>query len=172
MSDSSINRTSSSEEPEMKALFQNDEKDSSFVEGFKDRVREVHEQFDKDCDGYLSFSELAALQLTTEGAKLTEESYVMACKALDCHPSRGISLDALRLTYAAQGTSIGKFGSEAFRITVSFVRLCSTSSFFFCSSSTEKDYFKVLPERKKAKVEKRGDDHVYEVGADGVDISD
>ena len=112
MADSSINGKSSSEESEMKALFQDDENDSIFVEGFKDRVREVHEQFDKDGDGYLSFSELAALQLTTEGAQLTEESYFMACKALDCHPSRGISLDALRLTYAAQGTSIGKVGAK------------------------------------------------------------
>ena len=47
-----------------------------------------------------------------------------------------------------------------------------THFFFLFSSSTEKDYYKVFPERKKAKVEKRGDDHVYEVGADGVDISD
>jgi hypothetical protein len=35
---------------------------------------------------------------------------------------------------------------------------------------TEKDYFKVFPERK-AKEEEKEEDHIYEVGDDGVDIS-
>ena len=100
-----------SEETEIHALFQggDDDDKGSFAEGFKDLVREVHEKFDRDGDGYLSFSELAALQQVTEGARLSEENYVMACRALDCNPSQGISLDALRLTYAAEGTSIGTF---------------------------------------------------------------
>ena len=54
-------------------------------------------------------------------------------------------MDALRLTYAADGTSL------------------------------DDDYDKIFPERKKT-MTKDGDDNdddkVYEVGADGVDISD
>lgn len=34
---------------------------------------------------------------------------VMACRALDCTPQKGISLDALKLTYAAEGSDIGTY---------------------------------------------------------------
>jgi hypothetical protein len=50
---------------------------------------------------------VAALQKATEGVILKEEMYLMACRALDCHPSNGISLDALKLTYASDGADIG-----------------------------------------------------------------
>ena len=90
----------------VKALFEDDSND--FAEGFRDRVRILHEHFDADNDGLLSFAELSSLQKATAGVKLSEENYIMACRALDCHPSRGISLDALKLTYASEGADLGK----------------------------------------------------------------
>ena len=97
---------------EIKAIFDDDQVDDVIIEGFKDRVRAVHEHFDVDGDGYLNFSELAALQKATEGVKLSEENFVMACKALGCQPNKGISLDALKLTYASNGASIGTYSDD------------------------------------------------------------
>ena len=34
--------------------------------------------------------------------------YVMVCKSIGCDPRNGVSIDALRLVYAADGTSIGE----------------------------------------------------------------
>ena len=90
----------------MKPLFQDNSVD--FSEEFKDRVKAIHEHFDIDADGYLNFEELAALQKVTEGVRLTEENYIMACRALECSPAKGISVQALKLTYASDGTNIGK----------------------------------------------------------------
>jgi hypothetical protein len=100
-----------------------DNNNNAFAEGFTDRVRAIHEQFDKDQDGFLTFSELAALQRATDGTQLSEEMYLMACRALDCHPTQGISLNALRLTYAAEGTSIGTWGHSMLDIFLVFVSL-------------------------------------------------
>jgi hypothetical protein len=86
-------------------LFSND--DEGDAEIFRDEVRCLHEHFDKDGDGHLCFSELAALQKATEGVILSEEMYVMTCRALDCHPRNGISLGALKLTYASDGANVG-----------------------------------------------------------------
>ena len=100
-----------SEAQDISPLFQNDNDEDNAVtaELFRDRVRCLHEYFDKNGDGFLNFEELAALQKATEGATLTKEMYVMACKALDSKPDRGISVDALKLTYASEGTDISKF---------------------------------------------------------------
>lgn len=91
-------------------LFRNEDEDENEItaELFRDRVRSVHEHFDKNEDGHLNFEELAALQKVTEGVILSEEMYVMACKALNCTPHKGISVDALKLTYASEGADIGK----------------------------------------------------------------
>mmetsp|Transcript_23737 Transcript_23737/g.38681 ORF Transcript_23737/g.38681 Transcript_23737/m.38681 type:complete len:162 (+) Transcript_23737:72-557(+) len=119
----------------------------SFADGFRDKVRELMEYFDKDQDGHLKYDELRALQAATEGVVLSEEMYVMACKTLNCHPSKGISLEALKFTYASEGADI------------------------------DKDYGKIFGKRKGEKettkevVKEDGDDDVYEVGKDGVDIS-
>lgn len=77
-------------------------------EWFRDKVRAVFEHFDTDHDDHLKFAELAALQKATAGTMLTEEMYLMACRALDCKPQLGISLDALKLTYVAEGSDIGE----------------------------------------------------------------
>lgn len=80
-----------------------------FAEEFRDKVRTLFEHFDKDGDKYLNFPELAALQVATSGDILTEDMYVMACRALGCPPSQGLSLDALKLTYASEGANIGAY---------------------------------------------------------------
>lgn len=85
-----------------------DDNDNDSGEWFRDKVRAIFEHFDTDQDQHLKFAELAALQKATSGTMLTEEMYVMACRALDCTPHKGISLDALKLTYAAEGSDIGK----------------------------------------------------------------
>ena len=145
--------------------------DAKDAELMRDKVRTLFEHFDVDGDEHLKFAELAALQKATAGTLLTEEMYMMACRALDCTPHQGISLDALKLTYAAEGSDIGT---------------CSTGEapmiVFFCLWYTyvEKDYYTVFPDRDPNKKDnstpdKGGNDdeeQVYEIGADGtVDIS-
>ncbi|CAJ1932382.1 unnamed protein product [Cylindrotheca closterium] len=121
------------EKEEITAIFNDDDNDDDdapepmTAELFRDRVRSLHEQFDANEDGHLNFSELAALQMATEGNTMTEDMYVMACKALDCNPHKGISIDALRLTYASEGADINK------------------------------DYYKVFPDRKPKKKPKDKD---------------
>eukprot|EP00545_Synedropsis_sp_CCMP1620_P014524 CAMPEP_0119005782 /NCGR_PEP_ID=MMETSP1176-20130426/1928_1 /TAXON_ID=265551 /ORGANISM="Synedropsis recta cf, Strain CCMP1620" /LENGTH=139 /DNA_ID=CAMNT_0006957627 /DNA_START=22 /DNA_END=441 /DNA_ORIENTATION=- len=132
--------------PTLQALFEDG--NEGFAEEFRDKVGAIHEYFDRDKDGHLNFSELGDLQHKTSGSDLDADQYVMVCKGMGCHPNKGVSVQALRLTYAANGTDL------------------------------EDDYYKVFPERKKAKkkVDKKKDekeeDKVYEVGADGVDISE
>lgn len=70
-------------------------------------VQALFEHFDQDKDGFLQFQELAALQLATAGESMTEEQYIMVCRTLQCQPGQGISLTALRLTYASHGTNVG-----------------------------------------------------------------
>mmetsp|Transcript_12334 Transcript_12334/g.14873 ORF Transcript_12334/g.14873 Transcript_12334/m.14873 type:complete len:132 (-) Transcript_12334:27-422(-) len=128
----------------MSALFEN-ENDQSFAREMADKVAAIHEYFDKDKDGHLNFEELRSLQLLTSGDDMDKEQFVAVCRVLDCHPSRGISLNALKLTYAADGANIAK------------------------------DYDTVFPESSSATSnktkEKTADDDVIEVGDGGVDIS-
>jgi hypothetical protein len=133
--------SSPSENPTITALFEDGNED--FAESFRDKVNAIHEHFDRDEDGCLNFQELAALQYRTSGNELDSDQYVMVCKALGCHPNKGLSVPTLRLTYAADGTDL------------------------------EKDYNIVFPERKKEHKKKKdnGGEQVYEVGADGFDIS-
>ena len=114
----------------------------------KSQVVAIHEHFDADGDGFLNYKELSSLQLITSGADMTPEQYKHVCTMLDCHPDKGLSLDALRLTYAAEGTNV------------------------------EDDFKKVFPKGKVpakksgAKATKDDDeDDVIEVGDGGVDIS-
>ena len=114
----------------------------------KSQVVAIHEHFDVDGDGFLNYKELSSLQLITSGADMTPEQYKHVCTMLDCHPDKGLSLDALRLTYAAEGTNV------------------------------EDDFKKVFPKGKVpakksgAKATKDDDeDDVIEVGDGGVDIS-
>ena len=64
------------------------------------KILALHRQFDTDGDGCLSHPELQALQNATSGADMSLHEYTMICHALRCEPRRGITLDALRLTYA------------------------------------------------------------------------
>jgi hypothetical protein len=114
----------------------------------KSQVVAIHEHFDADGDGFLNYKELSSLQLITSGADMTPEQYKHVCTMLDCHPDKGLSLDALRLTYAAEGTNV------------------------------EDDFKKVFPKGKVpakksgAKAMKDdSEDDVIEVGDGGVDIS-
>jgi hypothetical protein len=138
--------SSDDKSPNLQALFQGGNDD--FAEEFRDRVGAIHEHFDRDNDGHLNFQELAALQRQTSGSDLDADQYVMVCKAMGCHPNKGISVQSLRLTYAADGTDL------------------------------EEDYFKVFPDRKKKtkkvvkRKEEKEEDKVYEIGPDGVDISE
>ena len=65
------------------------------------KVLALHYHFDADRDGFLSYPELQSLQQTTSGAAMSVQEYTMICHALQCDPRKGISLDALRVTYAS-----------------------------------------------------------------------
>ena len=170
------NETTEQEISDMTPLFSKEGDEDG--ELFRDKVRCVFEKFDQDKDGYLNFEELAALQKKTAGTELTKELFVMACKALTCEPQTGIHLEALKLTYAAEGSDIGRFHHHCrdwtifllrprltFRVLLRFLALLVVVS--------DKDYYKVFPERKpKKKKAKEGEDEVFEIGVDGsVDIS-
>jgi hypothetical protein len=122
------------------ALFSSD--DTSLAEGFRDKVAALHEFFDRDKDGFLNHSELRGLPLLTSGEEMNVPTYLMACKSIGCDPQRGISLDGLRVVYAAEGSNL------------------------------EEDYQKIFPAKREdpAKATEKEDD-VLEVGEDGVDIS-
>ena len=125
------------------ALFQGN--DDSLAEGFRDKVALLHAHFDRDGDGHLNHAELRGLQLLTSGSDMDAGQYVMVCRSLACDPSKGISVDALKVVYASEGASV------------------------------EEDYMKVLGKGKKetnaSERPEGSDDDVLEVGEDGVDIS-
>jgi len=127
---------------------------AALAKEFLDKVRAIHERFDTDKDGYLNFGELSSLQLTTSGNTMDENTYVMVCRALACHPNQGIGFEALKLTYAAEGSDI------------------------------EDDYKKVFGNKANTPNQKGkeqaiddddddddGDENIIEVGTGGVDIS-
>jgi len=97
--------------PLFEALKENDDAMISFAEGFRDKVKILFEHFDHDKDGKLRYDELAALQTATaengyDSERLSKGMYVMACQSLNCHPDDGLSLEALKFTYAADGSDI------------------------------------------------------------------
>lgn len=103
--------TDEEEEKDISPLFSNSDDDGD-GEHFRDKVRALFEHFDTDKDSHLKYPELSALQKATSGELLTEEMYVMACRALDCTPQNGISLDALKLTYVAEGSDVGEYSKD------------------------------------------------------------
>lgn len=131
----------SSTEETPAALFSSN--DTSLAEGFRDKVAALHSFFDRDRDGFLNHSELRGLQLLTSGEEMNVTTYLMACKSIGCDPQRGISLDGLRLVYAAEGSNL------------------------------EEDYYKIFPAKREepAKSTDKEEEDVLEVGEDGVDIS-
>lgn len=65
----------------------------------------LHSHFDRDGDGFLNHIELRGLELTTSGSDMNSATYLMACQSVGCDPKVDVSLDGLRLVYAADGTS-------------------------------------------------------------------
>ena len=96
-------KSNSKEEKKISAIFEDDDED--FREGMIDRVRLIHEEFDKDKDGFLNYFELRALQYATSQTELTPDQYKMVCEALGCSPSEGLDVESIRLTYASGGGS-------------------------------------------------------------------
>ncbi len=93
---------------------EDEEQMMSFAEQFKDKVKIIHEHFDKNQDGYLNFEELSNLQLCTSGQSLDGTVYAYICQAFGCHPDKGLSLDGLKLTYASEGTDLGACARTVF----------------------------------------------------------
>jgi hypothetical protein len=89
------------------------ESSDSFAADFMDKVSAIHEHFDKDKDGFLSFEELASLQLVTSGSEMDGTQYGIVCQAFGCRPSQGLGIDALKLTYAA-GASVDEDYEKVF----------------------------------------------------------
>ena len=81
----------------------------NFAEQFKDKVRAIHEHFDKNQDGFLNFEELGNLQMCTSGVELDGAVYGHLCRGFGCTTEKGLSLDGLKLTYASEGTNLGRF---------------------------------------------------------------
>ncbi|KAL7542592.1 hypothetical protein ACHAXR_011929 [Thalassiosira sp. AJA248-18] len=146
------------------ALFQQDG-DNSLAEGFRDKVASLHSFFDRDGDGYLNHTELRGLQLLTSGSDMHQGQYVMVCKSIGCDPREGISLDALKLVYASDGTSIASVVTPY----ADNIQYSTTA----CYKNVEEDYLKVFGNKESETEEshKSGEDDVIEVGEDGVDIS-
>jgi len=95
--------------PLFEALKESDNAMLSFAEGFRDKVKILFEHFDNDTDGRLKYDELAALQTATaddgyNSDRLSKEMYVVACQSLNCYPNEDLSLEALKFTYAADGS--------------------------------------------------------------------
>eukprot|EP00536_Pseudo-nitzschia_multiseries_P019197 jgi/Psemu1/59439/gm1.59439_g len=155
-------------EPQMKPLFEalkeNDNATLSFAEGFRDKVRILFEHFDVDGDGRLRYNELAALQIATsnsaddDNSKLSKEMYVMACQSLNCHPDQGLSLEALKFTYAADGADIDADYDKVFD-----------------KEGRPRKVVVLIPTKKEETKETNKNDNdedkVYEIGSNGVDIS-
>ena len=161
------------------ALFEGD--GICLAEGFKDKVAALHSHFDRDNDGYLNHSELRGLQLITSGNDMHQGHYVMVCKSIGCDPRNGVSIDALRLVYAADGTSIGESVRSCIHTTFMENKHKNIRSLLINNSIlyADEDYVKVFgrtTSNTTAKTvdtnsEESSDDVILEVGDNGVDIS-
>ena len=162
------------------ALFEGD--GICLAEGFRDKVAALHSHFDRDNDGYLNHSELRGLQLITSGNDMHQGHYVMVCKSIGCDPRNGVSIDALRLVYAADGTSIGESVLSCIHTTFMENKHNNIRSLLFNNSILypDEDYVKVFgrtASNTTAKTvdtknsEESSDDVILEVGDNGVDIS-
>ena len=124
------------------AIFQENSDGTTETFDMKDKIATLFEHFDRDKDGHLNYNELKSLQLQTSGADMTPDQYKHVCVMLDCHPDKGLSLNAIKLTYASEGASI------------------------------DTDYEKVFPNKEiRKRSNDDGEDDVIEVGEGGVDIS-
>mmetsp|Transcript_12965 Transcript_12965/g.38090 ORF Transcript_12965/g.38090 Transcript_12965/m.38090 type:complete len:147 (-) Transcript_12965:626-1066(-) len=122
---------------------------ASFSSEMADKAKLIFDHFDRDKDERLNYEELRLLQLITSGADMTPENYEMACRALQCEPRKGVTLGAMKITYAAGGTDVDADYEKVFAKTK--------------KASKSKSPAKAKPEDE--------DDDVIEVGEGGVDIS-
>ena len=143
----------------MKGLFETLKEDDSkamlsFADGFRDKVKILFEKFDIDQDGRLKHDELASLQRATspEEDPLTKKMYLMVCQSLACHPDQGISLEALKFTYASDGADID----------IDYDKVFNNNG--DGNGNKKKN-------TKKGKKDDDDEDKIYEVGTNGVDIS-
>jgi hypothetical protein len=149
-------QTTTTGETVMKGLFETLKEDDkamlSFADGFRDKVKILFENFDLDQDGRLNHNELASLQRATspEEDPLTKKMYLMVCQSLACHPDQGISLEALKFTYASDGADIDIDYDKVFN-----------------NDNNNNNGNKTNKKNKKDDDE----DKIYEVGSNGVDIS-
>jgi hypothetical protein len=155
--------SSSEGETVMKGLFETLKDDDkamlSFADGFRDKVKILFENFDIDQDDRLNYNELSSLQRATspEEESLTKKMYLMVCTSLACHPDQGISLEALKFTYASDGADIDIDYDKVFNNT---------------NTNTNENSKKKSSKKKKNKKDDDNDeDKIYEVGTNGVDIS-
>ena len=51
---------------------------------------------------------MRGLQLITSENDMPQGQYVYVCKCIGCDPNKGLSVDALKLVYAADGADVGK----------------------------------------------------------------
>jgi hypothetical protein len=116
----------------------------------KDKVSAIHSHFDRDKDGHLNYSELRSLQLVTSGADMTTEQYKQVCVALNCHVDRGLCLNSLKFTYAAEGADVDEDFRKVF---------------------PPDDTVKTTKDRKTTEKTKKDDDDIIEVGEGCVDVS-
>ena len=65
-----------------------------------EKLRAIFHHFDDNHDGYLSYQELRRLQLQTSGDDLDGPTFCALCEEFKCQPQRGLTLAALRATYA------------------------------------------------------------------------
>ena len=152
-------------QPLFETLKENDNAMLSFADGFRDKVKILFDHFDKDKDGNLNYYELAALQkatATNDDTTLCSNMYIMACKSLNCHPDKGLSLEALKFTYAADGSDIDVDYDKVFDAETGEPKVVVAAT---AAAATKKD--------ETTKDDDDDEDKVYEVGADGggVDIS-
>ena len=122
------------------------------ADGFLDKVAAIHEHFDMDQDGHLNFNEISRLQYVTSGAVMTEDQYIMVCRTLQCHPTMGVSLDMLRLTYASDGADLDSDYDKVFATTAVVPSGCTGVVVEQVDRSTQEE-------------------QIYEAGADGFDVS-
>ena len=113
-----------------------------------EKLRAIFHHFDDNHDGYLSYQELRRLQLQTSGDDLDGPTFCALCEEFKCRSQRGLTLAALRATYA-DGDGIDGGGEG--------------------SVSIEEDYDKIFPDGEEEEDNEDGGQE-SEGGEQGKDV--